>query len=143
MCALNTHDTDICSMSHRSKIEDDGVPSTFTNYDDTRPRIPDTAPPLWSLFSNNPRWDMHAFGRSLTLRRELYLARRWLQPREKTLLHPSMASANYSDSHHHLPMNPTGGHSNNCSNHSLLDCMPRHRSDHGLGRNLCLARAWP
>jgi hypothetical protein len=60
------------------------VPSTFTNYDHARPEITTIAPPLWSLFPNNSRWDMHAPGHSLTLGRELRLVRRRLQPRENS-----------------------------------------------------------
>jgi hypothetical protein len=52
-----------------------------------------TAPPLWPLFSNNSGWDMHASGHSLTLGRELCIAQRRLQPREKSLPRLMMASA--------------------------------------------------
>jgi hypothetical protein len=125
--------------------KDDGiaVPSTFTDYDDASTRISDPAPPLRSLFSNNSGWDMQTSRHSLTLGRELHLARRRLQPREKTSPHLSSASADCPGSSHQLPVNPKGGHSGNCSNHSLHDCMLRRWSDHGLGINLCLARAWP
>jgi hypothetical protein len=66
-----------------------------------------------------------------------------LQPWERTPPRPSSASAKCPSSSHQLPVNLVGGHSDNFSKHSLHDCMTRRRSDHGLGRNLRLARAWP
>jgi hypothetical protein len=56
-----------------------------------------------------------------------------LQPWEKTLPRPSSASAKCPSSSHQLPANLAGGHSDNCSKHSLHDCMPRRKSEHGLG----------
>jgi hypothetical protein len=52
----------------------------------------DTALPFQSLFSNDSGWDMHASRHNLTLGRELRLARRQLQPWEKTPPRPSLAS---------------------------------------------------
>jgi hypothetical protein len=75
---------------------------------------------------------MHMSGHSITLGRKLCLARRWLQPWEKTPLRPSLSSANCPGSSHQLHVNPARDHSGNCSNHSLHKCMPRRRYDHGL-----------
>lgn len=68
--------------------KDDGtaVSSSFTDYNDARPRIPDSSPPLRSLFSNK-LWMGHTTSRhSLTLERELRLARSWLRPQEELRL---------------------------------------------------------
>jgi hypothetical protein len=45
---------------------------------------------------------------------------------------PELDLANCPGSSHQLPANPARDHSGNCSNHSLDNCMPRRRSDHGL-----------
>jgi hypothetical protein len=51
------------------------IPSTFTNYDDTRPGITGTAPPLRPLYSNNSGWDVLMTEHGLILERKLRLAR--------------------------------------------------------------------
>jgi hypothetical protein len=96
-CHRNRGDVHIkCDDSSRSQTGSDGttVPSTFTNYDDARPRITNIVPPLRSLFPNNSGWDMHVSEPSLTLGREFRLSRRWPQPQEKTLPRLSSTSVN-------------------------------------------------
>jgi hypothetical protein len=41
------------------------------------------------------------------------------------------------------PVNPTGDHSDYCSDHSLHGHVSRRKPDLSLGRNFRLARAWP
>jgi hypothetical protein len=61
-------------------------------------------------------------------------------PRNRTLPRPKTVSASGEDSvspeiglgqlpWQQFPANLAGGHSGDCSNHSLCDCMPRRRSD--------------
>lgn len=120
--------------------KDDGtaVSSSFTDYNDARPRIPDSSPPLRSLFSNK-LWMGHATSRhSLTLERELCLARSWLRPREELRLTQAQSRPTVLAIAHccRLPANPARDHSGYCSDHSLHDCMSRHRPSHGLRKKI-------
>jgi hypothetical protein len=62
------------------------IPSTFTNYDDTRLVITVIAPPHRMLCSNNSGWDVRATEHGLTFRRKLCLALSRLWPWRKLRL---------------------------------------------------------
>jgi hypothetical protein len=107
---IQCEDSDIYPTWRRRQTGSDGTadPSTFTNYDDTRPRIMATAPPRRPLYSNNSGWDVHASGHDLTLGRELRLAQARLRP-------TALATT---------PREPRRRPLRRLYYHSLHDCMP-------------------
>jgi hypothetical protein len=117
------------------------IPSTFTNYDEARPRITTTAPPRPLLWFKQ-------------LQMGLACVWAWSHPREgtppclksasateKTPPRPSSASANCPNNN--SPRIPQEATPTTVLTPSLYDYMPRGRLDQGLERNLRLARAWP
>jgi hypothetical protein len=112
-----------CHTWHLSRTGSDVivVPSSFTNYDDTRPRITTTAPPRCRLYSNNSVRDV------CTSRHGLTWGGNSVSPKVDLSLGENSASPKLNFSQlprQQLPANPAEGHSDNYTNPSLYDCMP-------------------
>jgi hypothetical protein len=138
-CTFNTTIRIITPRYAPSQIGSDGtvVLSIFTNYDDARPGITATAP-------SRDYCAQTTTDGTCTRLSMVSPSGEGSPPRPKS----SSTSGENSASpdldfnqlpRQQLPVNPSGGHSDNCTNFSLHDCMTRGRLDQGLGRNIHLA----
>jgi hypothetical protein len=112
------------------------VPSTFTNYDDERPRITATAPPRRLPCSNNYGLNVCASKHGPNLGRELRLLEVDLSLGRKLCLararlRPTAPATTPRQSRRRLLRQ--------LNYPSLYGCMLRGRLDQGIGRNLHLA----